>query len=100
MQTTHQGVVELLVLSGIDHEGHLAWIFVPSGWDISRLERKFPFSGHARASRRRALVTVQIARELMHRYGTNPVLELPGKSSLADLLSDDLSGVRMLISRD
>jgi len=97
---THQGVTELLVLSGIDSGGHIAWIFVPRGWDIAALERKFPFSGHADAPRRRAMVAVPVARELARRYGNRPLLDLPDASSLHDLLSDDLAAVRMLIARD
>lgn len=96
----YPGVTELLVLSGIDQDGHVAWIFVPGAWDIAALEVKFPFSGPAAASRRRALVTVPVARELAHQYGAAPLLELPGKSSLTDLLTDDLAAVRMLIARD
>ncbi|OVZ60562.1 hypothetical protein CDO44_07470 [Pigmentiphaga sp. NML080357] len=94
------GVTELLVLSGIDADGHVTWIFVPGGWDIGALESRFPFSGHASAPRRNVLVTVAVARELARVYGYHPLLELPGKPSLDRLLSDDLAAVKMLIARD
>ncbi|MDX3905097.1 MAG: hypothetical protein QHC78_05345 [Pigmentiphaga sp.] len=93
-------VTELLVLSGIDRDGHVAWIFAPGGWDIVALERQFPFSGSASALRRKAIVTVPVARELARRYGSQPLLKLPGEPNLDDLLSDDLAAVRLLIARD
>ncbi|MEK7946862.1 hypothetical protein WKR98_19080 [Pigmentiphaga sp. YJ18] len=96
----HQGVTELLVLSGIDQDGHIAWIFVPRGWNIAALEQLFPFSGHAHARRRHVLIAVPIARELAQRYGTRPLLEFPDTPSLHSLLSEGLAAVKLLIARD
>ncbi|AZG08463.1 hypothetical protein EGT29_11695 [Pigmentiphaga sp. H8] len=95
-----QGFTELLVLSGIAHDGHVAWMFVPGGWNIAELEQCFPFTDHAGVPRRQVLVSVDVARELADRYGGSPLLELPDSSSLSDLLSDGTIAVKLLIARD
>lgn len=96
----NNAVTELLVLSGLDSKGRVAWMFVPGGWDIAALERRLPFSGSRHTPQREAVVPVDVARELTERYGERPFRELPDTPSLARLLSDDIAAVRILVARN
>ncbi|WP_124079090.1 hypothetical protein [Pigmentiphaga humi] len=80
--------------------GRTAWLFVPRNWNVAELESTFPFSGLPGTPHRRALVALDVAKDLLRTYGGQPLLELPGEPTLDALLSRELAAVRMSISRD
>jgi hypothetical protein len=90
----------LLVLTGLSRSGLREWIFLPKGWDVQALQRRFRFSGTARSRTRQCLATPVSVAEMVAVYGDTSLTPQASPRRLATLLSHTVIAVELTVLKD
>jgi hypothetical protein len=89
--------VPVLVLTGLSQRGFTEWVFVPRGWDVETVLRRFRFSGTARSRTRQCLATPSSIKELVAMYGEAAIAPAETQASLTELLDKALIAVELTV---
>lgn len=90
----------LLMLTGLGRSGLREWIFLPKGWDVQALQRRFRFSGTARSRTRQCLATPVSVAEMVAVYGETSLIPQASPRKLASLLSHTVIAVELTVLKD
>ncbi|GGX07511.1 hypothetical protein GCM10007242_11230 [Pigmentiphaga litoralis] len=97
MVQTRTTDVPVLVLTGLSQRGFTEWVFMPKGWDVEAVLRRFRFSGTARSRTRQCLATPSSIKELVAVYGEAAIAPAGTQASLTELLDKALIAVELTV---